>query len=121
GHGANRTHPQHHRPKARPPCALRFWNRLRLQRPLMPRPIVTETPARGVFLPLLLGCRFAAASQHGAKLLVRRLVTRRLLTCLPTCPLITRRLVTSPWRRVVQFGLPILVGRVHRRLVLQRR
>ena len=114
GNGADGAQPQHHRPMIRGP-GRRLWNKLRLQRTLMPGPIVTETPAFRIALsPLLERCS-AALPQRCAELVPRHLLTRcrftrrRLARGLLACslfawPLLACRLLTHPWRRVFEFG-----------------
>jgi hypothetical protein len=119
----------------------RLWNKLRLQRTLMPGPIVTETAAfRIASRPLLDRCA-AALPQRCAELVARHLLAwrllawRRLACGLLACgllafsllafsllawrrlarPLLTCRLLTHPWRRVFEFGpyRIVVIGRGH--------
>src|SRR5499427_4680414 len=89
----------------------RLWNKLRLQRTLMPGPIVTETAAfRIASRPLLDRCS-AALPQRCAELVARHLLAWRRLAR----PLLTCRLLTHPWRRVFEFGpyRIVVIGRGH--------
>jgi hypothetical protein len=130
GYATDSAQPQHHRPKIRGP-GRRRWNQSRLQRALMPGPIVTETPAFRIVLRQLLDCRSGALPKRGTELVARHLFARRRLAWgllawallawgllawgLLARALFARNLLTHPRGRVFELGpyRILVIGRGH--------